>query len=154
MGTEREEQERLLRAAFRLAESARASGNHPFGALLARAGEPLVTAENTVSTSGDATAHAELNLVQAAARSLGREGLAGSTVYASTEPCAMCAGALYWAGVSRVIFGLSAEALGALAGGSLVIPCREIFARGRRRVEVIGPLLEDEARAPHSGFWK
>ncbi len=70
----------------------------------------------------------------------------------------MCAGAIYWAGVSRVVFGLRESELAALIGTdprnpSLTLPCREVFARGQRPIEVIGPLLEDEARAVHDGFW-
>ncbi len=70
----------------------------------------------------------------------------------------MCAGAIYWAGIGRVVYGLPGEALVALAGGSdesavLELPCREVFARGRRRVVVAGPALEDEAGEVHAGFW-
>jgi tRNA(Arg) A34 adenosine deaminase TadA len=70
----------------------------------------------------------------------------------------MCAGAIYWAGVSRVVFGLRESELPPLTGTdqrnqTLTLPCREVFARGQRPIEVIGPLLEDEARAVHEGFW-
>jgi len=70
----------------------------------------------------------------------------------------MCAGALYWAGVSRVVFGLRESELRALTGAdpvnpTLALECREVFARGQRPIEVVGPVLEDEARAVHEGFW-
>ncbi len=148
-----------MRRALRLARVARDHGNHPFGALLAGPdGTVLLEAENTVITAADRTGHAEINLVRQACLTLDPEALAAATLYTSTEPCAMCAGAIYWAGVSRVVFGLREGELRALTGDdpanpTLAMPCREVFARGQRPVEVIGPVLEDEARAIHQGFW-
>jgi tRNA(Arg) A34 adenosine deaminase TadA len=76
------------------------------------------------------------------------------------EPCAMCAGTIYWAGIGRVVYGASEEALLALTGSheenpTLSLPCREVFARGQRSVEVIGPVppLEGEMVETHTGFW-
>lgn len=148
-----------MRRALGLAHRAREHGNHPFGALLADAhSRVLIEAENTVASDADCTGHAEINLVRMACRTLARAALATATVYTSTEPCAMCAGAIYWAGMSRVVFGLRESELRALTGADPVNPtlalgCREVFARGQRPIEVIGPLLEDEARAVHAGFW-
>ena len=84
--------------------------------------------------------------------------LAGCTLYTSAEPCAMCAGAIYWAGIGRVVFGLSERRLKTMTGDhaenpTLDLPCRTVFAAGQRHVEVIGPLLEDEAAALHAGAW-
>ena len=71
----------------------------------------------------------------------------------------MCAGAIYWSGIGRVVYGLSEARLLALTGShpenpTLALPCREVFARGQRPIEVIGPLIEDEAAAVHAGFWE
>jgi tRNA(Arg) A34 adenosine deaminase TadA len=151
--------ETLMRRALDLARQARDHGNHPFGALLTDAdGKVRLEAENTVVTEGDCTGHAETNLVRQACLDLDRDTLASATLYASTEPCVMCAGAIYWAGVSRVVFGLREGELRILTGDdpknpTLALPCREVFARGRRPIDVIGPLLEEEARAVHDGFW-
>ena len=148
-----------MRRALDLARLARDHGNHPFGALLTNAaGEVLLGAENTVVTASDRTGHAELNLMREASLKLDDDALGAARLYTSTEPCAMCAGAIYWAGVSRVVFGLRESELAALTGmdptnPTLALPCREVFARGQRTIEVIGPLLEDEARAVHEGFW-
>jgi tRNA(Arg) A34 adenosine deaminase TadA len=71
------------------------------------------------------------------------------TVYASGEPCPMCAGALYWAGVGRVVFALSIDSMTELAGADadeLGLNCADVLATGTRRVEVLGPALEAEAR--------
>lgn len=149
-----------MRRALGLARQARAHGNHPFGALLANAdGRVQLEAENTVVTESDCTGHAEINLIRRACLNLDRDVLAGATLYTSTEPCAMCAGAIYWAGVSHVVFGLREGELRALTGAdpdnpTLSLPCREVFARGQRPIGVIGPLLEDEARAVHEGYWR
>ena len=141
---------RLLRAAIELSARARAAGNQPYGALLADAqGRVLLEAGNTQVTTGDCTGHAELNLVRAASLRFDRERLATCTVYASGEPCPMCAGAIYWAGVRRLVFGLSIETMTALAGpdaDELALHCAELLASGTQRVEVLGPALEDEAR--------
>src|SRR5262245_10077726 len=106
----------------------------------------------------DGTAHAERLAATQACRTLSRVVLAGSTLYSSAEPCAMCAGAIYWAGIGRVVFGLSERRLRELTGNhpenpTLDLPCRTVFAAGQRPVEVIGPLIEDEAAALHAGAW-
>ena len=151
--------EPLLRRAFAIARDARDHGNHPFGALLAGAdGVVLVEAENSVVTERDCTGHAELNLVRAACRTLNEGERARTTIFTSTEPCAMCAGAIFWSGAARVVFGLRASELHALLatgpeGRQLVLSSRDVLSRGQRPVEVVGPLLEEEARAVHAGFW-
>ena len=148
---------RLLRRAIELAGQARAHGNHPFGALLAdEAGRVLAEAENTVVTGRDVTGHAETNLIRLASARFDPETLARCTLYTSTEPCPMCAGAIYWARVGRVVYALSQQGLYALTGeGSerLPLPCRDVLAAGHHAVEVTGPALEDEARQVHAGFW-
>jgi tRNA(Arg) A34 adenosine deaminase TadA len=151
--------EAFLRRAIAVAAAARANGNHPFGAILVGPdGQILLEAENTVTTERDATGHAERNLMSRASRLFDRHLLARATMYTSTEPCAMCAGSVYWVGVRRVVFGLSEKGLLALTGShpdnpTFDLPCRTVFAGGQRPTEVIGPLLIEEARAVHEGFW-
>lgn len=148
-----------LRRAIELAGNAREHGNHPFGALLvSAAGEILAEAENSVNTANDCTGHAETNLVRLASQLFDPQTLAGSTLYTSTEPCAMCAGAIYWSGISRIVYALSEDGLYQLTGTdraneALRLPCRDLFAHCGRPVEVAGPFLGDEARAVHEGFW-
>jgi tRNA(adenine34) deaminase len=142
--------ERLLRAAIELSARARRAGNQPYGALLADAeGRVLLEAGNTQVTTGDCTGHAELNLVRDASTRFDRALLATCTVYASGEPCPMCAGSIYWAGVRRLVYGLSIETMTELGGpeaDELSLHCAEVLASGTQPVEVIGPALEDEAR--------
>jgi len=153
------EDERHLLAAIELARQTREKGNHPFGAVLVDAhGEVVLEAENTVVTARDCTGHAESNLMRMASERFDPEFLKGCTLYTSTEPCAMCAGAIYWGNVRRVVFALSEEALRAIAGTNpenptLALPCREVFARGEHEVEVSGPHIEEQARAVHKDFW-
>ncbi len=142
--------ERLLRAAIALSARARAAGNQPYGALLADAqGRVLLQGCNTQVTESDCTAHAELNLMRDASRRFSPAELSACTVYASGEPCPMCAGAIYWGGVRRVIYALSIETMTALGGAvadELALHCREVLGRGTHCVEVLGLALEDEAR--------
>jgi tRNA(Arg) A34 adenosine deaminase TadA len=148
-----------LGAAIELAALAREHGNHPFGSLLAdQDGNVLLEAENTVVTTGDCTGHAELNLVREASARFAPQRLGELTLYTSTEPCAMCAGAIFWSGIGRVVFALSSETLGTImhdetGAWTLAMSCREVFERGGRTVDVTGPLLEDEGCAVHDGFW-
>jgi tRNA(Arg) A34 adenosine deaminase TadA len=150
----------FLRRAIELAREARADGRHPFGALIANErGETVVEGlNNAVRPKGDPTQHAETVACAAAARLLTEAELAKCTLYTSTEPCAMCAGAIYWTGIGRVVFALAESGLVKFTGNdaenpTLDLPCREVFARGQRRTVVVGPLLEDEAGAVHEGFW-
>jgi tRNA(Arg) A34 adenosine deaminase TadA len=146
--------EKHLRSAILLCRAARDRGDHPFGAVLSLDGIEVARADNTVVTQRDPTGHAEMNLLRSIAGAFSQDELARAVLYASTEPCAMCSGGIYWAGIGRVVYGCSVEAFGALVGGSLAIPCREVFARGVRAVEVLGPLLEEEAVEVHRGFWR
>ena len=154
-----EDDHRHLLAAIELASRARANGNHPFGALLVDSGgNVVVEGENTVVTGRDCTGHAETNVMRAATDRFDPQFLERCTLYTSAEPCAMCAGAIYWGNVRRVVFALNHEDLYSITGKNpdnplLPIPCREIFARGDRRVEVSGPHLTAQARAVHDGFW-
>jgi tRNA(Arg) A34 adenosine deaminase TadA len=151
----------FLRAAIEVARRARAHGNHPFGALLVdERGRVRLEAENTVVTGRDCTGHAETNLMRLASQALGRDELARCTMYTSAEPCAMCSGAVYWANVGRVVYALSETGLKTLTGDdpgnpTLALPCRDVFARGQKPVQVEGPALEleEEARSVHAGFW-
>lgn len=149
----------MLRRTVELARASRDRGDHPFGALLAGPdGAVLLEAMNTCGTLGDRTGHAERNLMTEASRLYDADYLARCTMYTSAEPCAMCAGSVYWAGVGRVVHGLSERALKELIGPdpenlTMDLPCVDVFAAGQRKVEVIGPLLEDESAAVHHGFW-
>jgi tRNA(Arg) A34 adenosine deaminase TadA len=149
-----------LRRAIALAREARDDGRHPFGALIVnQRGETVVEARNNaVRPKGDPTQHAETVACAQAARLLPETELAKCTLYTSTEPCAMCAGAIYWTGIGRVVFALAETGLMRYTGSheenpTLDLPCREVFARGQKKIAVAGPAIEDEAGKVHEGFW-
>ena len=150
----------FLRRCIALSSEARAAGRHPFAAIVVDAGEVVISAchNNSLLPGGDPTQHAELRAAAEASSKVTRNALASATLYSSAEPCAMCAGAIYWTGIGRVVYALSEVKLLALTGDNaenptLSLPCREVFTRGQREVRVIGPLLEVEAAAVHAGFW-
>jgi tRNA(Arg) A34 adenosine deaminase TadA len=152
--------EKLLRRAFAIAKAARDGGDHPFGCLLADAdGTILLEQGNGFSAEGgDRTAHAEKLLASRAAKAYETAFLQQCTLYTSAEPCAMCAGALYWAGVGRVVFGQTERDLKAQTGAheenpTLDLPCPTVFAAGQRPTEVVGPLLEAEAAQLQADYW-
>lgn len=139
---------------YQLARKAQANNNHPFGALLVHNNTVTLTSENTVITDRDITKHAELNLISLATHQFDNDILSQAIIYTSTEPCAMCAGAIFWSGISTVVYGCSAKKLGELASGTFVVPCKNIFEYGNREITVIGPILESQGADIHQGFWK
>jgi tRNA(Arg) A34 adenosine deaminase TadA len=151
--------EHFLRRSFEVARRSMTHGNHPFGAILVDdGGKVLLEAENGYKPAHDGTAHAERLLATEACRTLSADVRASATLYSSAEPCAMCAGAIYWAGIGRVVYGLSEHRLRGVTGNhpenpTLDLPCREVFRSGQRPTDVMGPMLEDEAEALHEGVW-
>lgn len=138
------DEERLLRRAIELASAARASGNPPFGSLLAGPdGRVLAEERNTTLTDADISAHPELKLARWAARELDPAVAATVTMYTSCRPCTMCTGAIQRSGLGRVVFALSEEQLAGLKPGG-----------GWPRVPHEGPALYDEARVPVEGYYR
>jgi len=150
--------EEWLRRVIALAQKSREAGNHPFAAIVLD-GKRELLAEAFNDFRSDCTGHAEIVAVRKVSSRHSPAELRGATLYSSAEPCAMCAGAIYWSGIGRVVYALSEERLLKLTGNhpenpTLSLPCREVFARGQREIEVVGPLLEDEAAVPHKDFWR
>ena len=151
--------EALLRIAIAESQKAREAGMHPFAAILVGPdGAVLMTQHNAYMPDHDMTGHAERVLMTRASTTLPMEVLRDCTIYSSAEPCAMCAGAIYWTGLKRLVYGMSEHQLKAITGDhpenpTLDLPCRAVFAAGQRQVEVIGPLLEAESAAVHDGVW-
>ena len=146
-----------LRKVIEMSAESRAAGNHPFAALVVDA-EGNILAEAFNAHSADRTSHAEMVALRHASANFPIERMRRTTLYTSAEPCAMCAGAAYWTGVRRVVYALSETRLLNITGShpdnpTLSLPCRQVFAAGQREVEVVGPLLEDEAALAHEGFW-
>ncbi|MCZ2496099.1 nucleoside deaminase [Xylophilus sp. Kf1] len=142
-----------MRLAIAASRTALAAGDRPFGAtLVSPAGEVLMTAANNQVSAADVTGHAEMVLVRQASARLGAQALRGATVYASGEPCAMCAGAMFWAGVGRVVFGANGQDIqDALGGPALRSSCAALLSQSSPAVRVDPELLREEAVAALSG---
>jgi tRNA(Arg) A34 adenosine deaminase TadA len=149
----------FLRRAFELPDVALACGERPFGAVIVDpAGKIAGEGYNCTIERDDITAHAEVTAIRRAYPTTDRDRLAACTLYSSAEPCAMCAGAIYWANIRRVVFGLGEQRLRALRNVSertaaLTAGCTAVLATGGHATEVIGAVLEDEAIKPHLAFW-
>jgi tRNA(Arg) A34 adenosine deaminase TadA len=149
-----------LRRAIQLSRRARERGNRPFGSIIVAAGDTIVAeACNATGETGDCTAHAETAAIRLASPAVSREVLAGATLYASGEPCVMCAGAIFWSNIRRVVFGIDAQRLRVFRGErpeqrDAELSCRDVFAASPHTIECIGPALADEAAKEHEGFWK
>lgn len=147
-----------LRHANAVARAAMDAGHHPFGALLvAPDGATVLMEQRNV----DSVNHAEAVLAREAVRLHPPAHLWGCTLVTTVEPCAMCAGTLYWANIGRLVYGLSERALLMHTGAhpdnaTLDLPCRDLFARGQKAVQVVGPVpeVEEEIAALHRWFWK
>lgn len=138
----------FMRLAIAASREAAEQGNTPFGAVLARGDQMLLTCGNEQMTTSDCTAHAELALVRKAQQQLGQQALAGTTIYASGEPCAMCAGAMFWAGITRIVYAATKDDIAlALGVPNLPIDCASTLTGAQPAVSVEGPLLREEAAA-------
>jgi len=142
--------------AYELARYAITHGGGPFGALLVKDGKILAEYSNCVHSTRDVTKHAETGLISTFSPKIDRETFAKSTLYTSTEPCAMCCGAICFAGIGRVVYGTS-EAPFVQVMGLPPLPypltSQEILRRISPQLKVLGPLMEAEGLAIHEGYW-
>lgn len=150
----------LLRA-IEISREARENGNTPFGALLTdKQGNILLEQQNVEITENICIGHAEAMLAAKASHEYSREFLRECTLYTTAEPCAMCSGAIYWAGIGRVVFAMTEKRLLELTGSNeqnptFDLPCRDVFAKGQKNIIVLGPFkeLEEAAASIHKGYW-
>lgn len=149
---------RLLARAADVARAAADAGHHPFGAVLVAAdGETVLLEQGNIDTVN----HAESVLAREAAARYSPQDLWGCTLVTTVEPCAMCAATQYWAHIGGLVYGMSEARLLEITGSheenpTLDLPCREVFARGQKAVEVVGPVPAAEAAIAevHQTFWK
>jgi tRNA(Arg) A34 adenosine deaminase TadA len=142
----------FLRRAISLARKARESGEEPFGAVLVYNGEVVAETHSRKIALSDPTAHAELLLIREYCPRSGLLSLEGHTLYASAEPCPMCAGAIHWARISRVVFSVSQAMLQSISGGRLKPSAESIINCGSEKIEVVGPLIPEEGLAVFEGY--
>jgi tRNA(adenine34) deaminase len=141
--------EELMRLALAEAERAAQQGDVPIGAVVARDGVVIGAAGNERELRADPTAHAEVLAIRAASEHLGGWRLPDTTLYVTLEPCAMCAGAIVLARISRVVYGAADPKAG--AAGSVLDVLGEPRLNHRPAVE--GGLLADECAAVLSAFF-
>jgi tRNA(Arg) A34 adenosine deaminase TadA len=152
-----EQIQRHLLQANNVARQAMAAGHHPFGALLvAPDGETVLLSQGNIDTVN----HAEAVLAREAARLYPPALLWDCTLVTTVEPCAMCAGTQYWAHIGHLVYGMTELELASLTGNhalnpTLALPCREVFSRGAKAIQVTGPVPEVHAAIvePHRHFW-
>lgn len=136
--------ERFMREAIRLASESVEKGGGPFGAVIVKDGEIIAGASNSVTIDNDPTAHAEVNAIRKACRQLNTFNLDGCIIYTSCEPCPMCLGAIYWAGIDRIFYGNNRQDAAAINFADNFI-YEELDRDIANRSVPITPLLRDEA---------
>jgi len=141
--------EQMMALAIERAREAESHGDVPIGAVVARGKEVLAAAGNERELRADPTAHAEILAIRAAAEALGGWRLAGTTLYVTLEPCAMCAGAIVLARIPTVVFGAADPKAG--AAGSILDVLGEPALNHRPQVN--GGVLEAECAALLRGFF-
>lgn len=146
----REEDEFWMREALAEAEKAGKAGEVPVGAVLVHNGQVMARAGNTMVAGKDATQHAEMRVLKAAAYAIGDTRLTSATLYVTLEPCAMCAGAIVHTRLARVVFGAWDEKAGMV--GSVLDLLRH--PKLNHRPEVQGGVLEAECAAPLTAFFR
>lgn len=150
-----------LREAIEISKESKEGGNTPFGAVLVgEDGDILMKQANEEISENKCTGHAEIMLAEKASKKYSKEFLWNTTLYSTAEPCAMCAGAIYWANIGRVVYGMTERRLLELTGSheqnpTFDLPCRDVFAKGQKDIKVIGPIeeVEEEAAKVHEGYW-
>ncbi len=137
--------EQYMRKAIAEAEQAAAEGEIPIGAVVVCRGRILARTHNLTETLHDVTAHAEMQAITAAANALGGKYLQDCTLYVTVEPCPMCAGALGWSQIRRVVYGAVDEKRG----------YRKIAPTALHpKTEVVTGVCEDECRELMQSFFK
>ncbi|KAI8099771.1 cytosine/adenosine deaminase [Halteromyces radiatus] len=145
-----------LRHTVKVAKRAMSMGRHPFGAILVGPDNQVIAEQGNIDTLN----HAESTLCRTAYSNYPIDYLQKCTLYTSFEPCAMCSGSCYWAGIGTIVYGMSEKRLLELTGNNdknptMSLPCRDVFSAGQRQVQVIGPFpeLEQEIVKDHLNFW-
>lgn len=137
--------EQWMRRAIAEAEAAFRDGEIPVGAVVVANNRLIASAHNLTETLTDVTAHAEMQAITMAANTLGGKYLTGCTLYVTVEPCTMCAGAIGWAQVERVVYGASDEKRGFMKYAPAALHPRTTVTKG---------VLEEECRTLMQDFFK
>lgn len=146
------EKQEFMRRAIQLSLESVKHGGGPFGAVIVKEGKIIAEAANRVTLDNDPTAHAEVNAIRQAARSLGRFDLSGCDIYTSCEPCPICLGAIYWAHLDHIYYGCNRRDA-ADAGFDDEFIYKELSLAPAERQKMMEVLLPDESLAAFR-MWK
>jgi tRNA(Arg) A34 adenosine deaminase TadA len=138
--------EELMRMAIAKTREGMAAGNSPFGCAIEQNGKVIAEAHNTVLTTIDSTAHAEVNAIRVGCKHIGKYFLEGGIVATTCEPCPMCMSALHWARVDTVYFGATVQDAADCGFNELYIDAQQILSMGKSKVKLIGGILSDECK--------
>ncbi len=138
-----------IRAALALAREAGDRGDEPFGSVLVRDDEVIMSESNRINTENDPRRHPELHLAYRACRELTPDERAETVMYTSTEPCPMCAGGMLRAGFGRVVYSVGGDELDEFLGSGPPVRSEAILGDV---TPVDGPVLNDEGRGVHEAF--
>lgn len=144
----------FMAQALALATEAANKGNEPFGALLVKDGQVVMTGENHIHTESDPTYHAELGLIRQFCSEQKVMDLSDYTLYTSCEPCCMCSGAMVWSMLGRMVYSLSHDELAEIAGFNIMLGSDEIFAKSPFRPTVVKGVLKEQAMAIYTQYFK
>ena len=153
--------EYYLEKAIEVSRKSRAGGNTPFGCVLVGGdGEIILEQGNVEITEKRCTGHAETVIMERASKLYDKKFLWNCTLYTTCEPCPMCAGAVYWGNVGRVVYAMTEERLLQMTGSheqnpTFTMTCKEVFAKGQKKIKVEGPFdsLAEKAAEVHFGYW-
>lgn len=146
--------EKFMKYAITLAQSASDHGNEPFGAILVKDNKILFKSENRVHTESDPTFHAELGLIRQFCSENTTQNLSEYTMYTSCEPCCMCSGAIIWANVGRVVYSLPHDKLAEIAGFNIMIGSDEVFLKSPFKPETTGGVLLSESVEIYKSYFR
>jgi tRNA(Arg) A34 adenosine deaminase TadA len=129
---------------MRLALSEAKKGDSPYGAVIVKDNEVVAKGYNTVKRDSDPSAHAEMNVIRSLTTKIQNPSLEGYTIYATGEPCPMCATACVWTGLAEIIIGASIEDLISVNQSQVRISCEEIIAKSFKNIKVTKGVLREE----------
>ncbi len=138
---------KAMNLAILASQQALENGDMPFGSsLVSKQGEVLIVDKNTQNSQKDCTAHAEMVLIRNAQKTLPQGAMRGASIYASGEPCAMCTGAIFWAGIERIVYAASQDDISqTLGGNTLPIHSLDVLSGSYPKVMVEGPFMRQAA---------
>ncbi|MBB6714909.1 nucleoside deaminase [Clostridium gasigenes] len=144
--------EYFMRKAIELAMKSRNEGNEPFGAILVKDNEIVMSGENQINTLCDPTHHAEIGLIRKFCVENNIFNLKEYTLYTSCEPCVMCSGAMVWSNLHKLVYSVSHDQLAQIAGSNIMISCKEVFEKSPNRPIVVESALNEEGLKVFDGY--